>query len=645
MTAPARAISPDQVRAGTVGGVAAALDRSRARRRRTIYPGLYWAAAAVFAGAVVALVVSLATGSAQAFAHAGLGFIWSGTWNPAANQYGAGVLIVGTVITTGAAMVLAVPVGLGVAVFLSELAPAWLAGPVSAVIEFLAAVPSIVVGLWALLVLSPVFAGHVEPTLRSVPGLHWLFGGPALGPSILLAAVVLAIMTLPTMVTLSRTALNGVARTDREAAMALGGTRWQVIRTAVLPGAGSGIAAAVTLAVGRALGEAIAVAMVIGNRPAIPHSLLAPGATLGSAIVNQFAEASPGLATSSVIGLGAVLLILTVVVNIGGQALLRRHAQPDSPLPLGPPTTSSRSARVGPQGWSDQADGDGSDPLVEGWRQRVQSSSSGTLPRRRLTSRLAQILCSVAVLVGLAPLVALLYYTVARGAHAVSASFLTHAPTPEGVPGGGISTAIIGTARIVGIALAIAIPVGLFTALFLYERRGRLSAAVRFSADVLTGVPSILIGIFAYTVLVRPLHHFSTFAGAFAIAVLMTPIMIRANEEALRTVAVDLREAGIALGVPRARVARSIIVRTALPGVVSGNLLAAARGIGETAPLLFTIAAPTLAMTLLIFTQATQAYPDAQQTAWAAALVLLTAVLCLSIAARMAAWAMTRKAR
>jgi phosphate transport system permease protein len=298
-----------------------------------------------------------------------------------------------------------------------------------------------------------------------------------------------------------------------------------------------------------------------------------------------------------------------------------------------------------PPDWSDEAAKDGSDPLREGWRQTVQASSSGTLGRRRLSSHLGQLICSVAVLVGLAPLVALLYYTVARGVHTISASFLTHGPTPPGVPGGGISTAIIGTAKLIGIALAIAIPLGLFTSLFLYERRGRLPAAIRFSADVLTGVPSILIGIFAYTILVRPLHHFSTIAGAFAIAVLMTPIMIRANEEALRTVAVDLREAGIALGAPRARVARSIIVRTALPGVVSGNLLAAARGIGETAPLLFTIAAPTLAMTLLIFTQATQAYPEAQQTAWAAALVLLAAVLCLSVAARVAAWALTRKAR
>ena len=158
------------------------------------------------------------------------------------------------------------------------------------------------------------------------------------------------------------------------------------------------------------------------------------------------------------------------------------------------------------------------------------------------------MLCALAVVAGVAPLVALLYYTVARGAQAISLSFLTHAPTPPGIPGGGISTAIIGTAKIVGLALVLAIPVGMFTALFLYERRGRLATAIRFGADVMTGVPSILIGIFAYTILVQPLHHYSTIAASFALAVLMTPIMIRSNEEALRAVAVDLREAGIASG-------------------------------------------------------------------------------------------------
>jgi phosphate transport system permease protein len=217
-------------------------------------------------------------------------------------------------------MVIVVPIGLGTAAFLSELAPGWLAGPLSTLIGLLAAVPSIVVGLWGLIVLTPIFANQVEPFLASMPLLGWLFRGEAYGPSILLASVVLAVMT---MVALSRTALAAVPVADREAALALGATRWQAVRKAVIPAARSGIQAAVTLAVGRAMGESIAVAMVIGNRPALPTSLTAPGATLGSAIVNQFAEASPGLGASSVIALGAVLLLLTVAVNAGGQALLR----------------------------------------------------------------------------------------------------------------------------------------------------------------------------------------------------------------------------------------------------------------------------------------------------------------------------------
>lgn len=619
-------------------GVAATLRRragtSRAAR---IYPAAYWLGGLVFVGLLIALVVSLADGSAQAFAHAGLGFVWSGTWNTDAGKFGAGILVVGTVVTTAVAMVLAVPIGLGVAVALSELLPRRLAGPIGAAVELLAAVPSIVVGLWALLVLSPVFANDVEPFLGSVPGLHWLFGGPALGPSLLLASVVLAVMTLPTIVSLSRTALAAVPAADREAAIALGSTRWQVVRTAVVPAARSGLAAAVTLAVGRALGESIAVALVIGNRPQFPHSLIGPGATLGSAIVNQFAEASPGLQTSSIIGLGVVLLALTVAVNAGGQAILRRGRRIADPPPRGPAPTGDPGAETHAALASHLWSGPGSFG--------VQASARRTLGRRQVTKRVGEGLCALAVLLGMAPLVALLWFTVARGAGAVSASFLTHGPTPPGVPGGGISAAITGTARIVGLALLFAVPVGLSAGLLLYERRGRIAAAIRFGADVLTGVPSILIGVFAYTVLVEPLHRASTEAAAFALAALMVPVMIRVNEEALRAVAADLWEAGMALGASRPAVVRRVVLRQALPGVVSGNLLALARGVGETAPLLFTVAAQTSALTLVIFTQSTQVYPSAQQTAWGAALVLLAAVFVLSAVARTGAWFLTRRAR
>jgi len=312
-----------------VAGVQDALRRRWSRPGGRLYAGLRWGGAVIFGAIAVALVVSLLSSSSQAFAHSGLSLLWTGTWNPAGKVYGAETFIVGTLMTTAVALVLAVPIGVGTAAFLSELAPRWLATPLSVLIDLIAAVPSIVVGLWGLLVLTPAFAHHVEPFLKKVPVLEWFFHGTALGPSILLAGVVLAVMILPTMVALSRSALAAVAVTDREAARALGGTRWQVVRHAVVPGARTGIEAAVTLAMGRALGESIAVAMVIGNAYVLPHSLLAPGATLGSAIINTFGGVTPGLDRSEVVALVVILLALTALVNAGGQVLLRWRRRPE----------------------------------------------------------------------------------------------------------------------------------------------------------------------------------------------------------------------------------------------------------------------------------------------------------------------------
>jgi phosphate transport system permease protein len=604
---------------------------------------------ALFAAVVIGVAVSVATGSAQAFSRYGISFVWSGTFSPGEGQYAAGILIIGTLLTTGVALVLAGPVGIGAAIALSELIPKKLAATASSAIELMAAVPSIVVGLWALLVLEPMFAKHVEPFLGSIPVVGDLFSGPAYGPSILLASVVLAIMTLPTLIALSRTALRAVPVEDREAAMALGATRWQVIRKVVLPAARPGIGAAITLAMGRALGEAIAVAMIIGNSPVLPHSLIAPGATLGSAIVNQFAEAQPGLGTSAVIALGAVLLVLTVAVNMGGQALRRTGRSAGSTgYPVGPPAAAPGPA--GPRG----AEGSevasaarrGAAPGVVGQQDSNGAvSAAHTLSRRLFRGRVAHLLCVVALAAAAAPLVALIAYTVVRALPALSPGLLFHPVVPAGVPGGGISTAIAGSARAVGLGLLIAAPLGLLIALFLYERKGRVASALRFSADVLTGVPSIVIGIFAFEVVVRPMHKPTTLAAGIALAVLMLPIMVRADEEAIRSVAVDLQEAGAALGASRWRVVRSVVLRGSLPGLVAGNLLALGRAMGETAPLLFTLAAPSLAMTWLIYTDATEPFPAQQQLAWATALVLLAVVFAFSVLARTIAWSLTRRAR
>jgi len=317
-----------------VSGVREALERRRARTHGRVYALVRWAGAGIFAALFVTLLVTLFDQASAALGHMGISILWTG-WNPARNQYGAGVFIVGTLLTTLVALVIAVPVGIGTAVLLSELAPRWIAAPLTLMVEFLAAVPSIVVGLWGLIVLTPLFANHVEPFLKTVPGLNALFHGPAYGASLLLAGVVLAIMILPTIVALSRVAMSGVALADREAGLALGATRWQVVSKAVVPGARRGIRASVTLAMGRALGEAIAVALVIGNNTSLPHSLLSPGATLGSAIVNSFSEANPGsLEKSGVVALVVVLLAISVLVNVGGQLLLRAHKP--AALPRGP---------------------------------------------------------------------------------------------------------------------------------------------------------------------------------------------------------------------------------------------------------------------------------------------------------------------
>jgi phosphate transport system permease protein len=313
------------------GPVAALIEHRRRRPGGRIYAAIRWGGALVFVAVVVSLVVTLVWQSAPAFRHSGFGFIFNGTWNPDTSHFGAGVFIIDTLITTGVGLLIAVPVGIATAAALSEFLPRRLAGPLSTCVDLLAAVPSIVVGLWALLVLVPIFERHVEPFLQDIPLVRHLFGGEDLGSGILLASVVLAVMILPTMVALTRTALRGVSIADREAALALGGTRWQVVRRAVIPGARSGIQAAVTLSMGRALGEAIAVALVIGGGVNLPHSLLATGTTLGSAVVSFFSEAS-GIQRSAVIGLVVVLLAFTALANIGGQLLIRpRRARGHEP--------------------------------------------------------------------------------------------------------------------------------------------------------------------------------------------------------------------------------------------------------------------------------------------------------------------------
>jgi len=247
----------------------------------------------------------------------GFGFLTSSEWDPVKGEFGAAPAIYGTIVSSIIALLLATPLALGVSLFLSELAPRWLRQPVGFLVDLLAAIPSVVYGLWGIFVLLPVLRDPVMPFLRDTLHLDTtgLFTGPAYGTSMLAAGIILAIMVLPYIASVSREVLLAVPRSQREAALALGATRWEAIRGAVLPYARSGIVGGIILGLGRALGETMAVTMLIGNRPEITASLFAPGYTMASLLANEFSEASSDAHLSALMAVGFVLFLITVIVN------------------------------------------------------------------------------------------------------------------------------------------------------------------------------------------------------------------------------------------------------------------------------------------------------------------------------------------
>ena len=282
---------------------------------------IYTAGITIFAALVPALLVLLGVevflAGWPALHRFGLSFITSSEWDPVGEHFGAAPAIYGTIVTSIIALIIATPLALGVALFISELSPAWLRQPLSFLVDLLAAIPSVVYGLWGIFVLVPVMRQYVMPFLRDTLhlGVLPLFRGPAYGPSLLTAGVILAIMVLPYISAVSREVLLVVPRSQREAALALGATRWEMISGAVIPYARSGILGGVVLGLGRALGETMAVTMLIGNRHDIAASLFAPGYTMASLIANEFSEATGDLHLSALMAVGFVLLVITLIVN------------------------------------------------------------------------------------------------------------------------------------------------------------------------------------------------------------------------------------------------------------------------------------------------------------------------------------------
>ncbi len=574
-------------------------------------------------------------------------------------------------MTAFIAMVLAVPAAVGVALATTVFLPRRLRGPVAKTIDLLAAVPSVVYGLWGITVLVPALKPLLEWLADHFGGFSifgWQpFEGPVTTGSYLVAGLVLSIMVLPIIAAITREILATVPRDQQEAAYALGATRWEMVRYSMLPWARSGIVGASALGLGRAVGETIAIAVLLGNSPGIFKSLLGPGATLASVIALETGEAG-GLQLAALTALAVVLFVLAFLINVlarllvgrgpgkGAGALTRAFTR----VQLGPRRRGRRGRRRGGRPLARRrarlpASTPAERPPPAGTPGEAAGARPAPLPRvsrsRIVRSRIGEGLVWFTLLFGLVPLVLVLVEMLRKGLPAISWDFFTELPPldPSSTVGG-ISNALVGTLIMMGIATLLAGPLGLLAALFTAEVGqsnrflSRVANGIGFFVDILLGVPSVVVGLTVYLGVVVVQGHFSALAGAIALAVIMFPIVVRSCDEILRLVPGSQKEAALALGAPRWRVTWSVILPTALPGILTGIILAMARAAGETAPLLFTslgnqflstdLSQPIAAIPQLIYYNTITVQTDASiEFAWGAALVLVVMILVLNVLA------------
>jgi phosphate transport system permease protein len=585
----------------------------------------------LFAVLVIAILLTMfavmALQARSTISQFGLGFLTSSTWDPSRDIYGAAPSILGTLYTSGLALLLAAPVGILVAIFLTEISPRRIRFPLGFVVELLAAVPSIVYGLWALFVLVPLIAQHVQPWFIDHFGNTALFSGFPIGLGYFTAAIILAIMILPTIAAITRDVMLSVPNSQRDAMLALGATRWEMVWKVVVPYVRSGIIGAVILALGRAIGETMAVQMVIGNSLSAFHiSLFTFGTTMPATIVTQFAEAA-ALQKSALIELALILMMVTVSINVVARLLVARTGR------VGGRRSLASRLHIPMQGWH---------AVMGQYVVRKTMDYGGTI----LT-----VLCVIAAIV---PLGAMLYYVIEQGFSVINFAFFTDAPVAIGETGGGMAPEIVGTLYLVGIACCVGLPIGLLSGIYLARStRVQFANSVRFVTDVVAGTPSIIAGIVAFALIVIPMGHFSALAGGIALGLLMFPTVTRATEAAIRLVPEPIHEAALALGLPEWKTMVRVIIPAATNGIVTAIMLGIARVAGETAPLVFTAFGTDAypggplgevgALPLKIWQYAQGPYQNWHEQAWAGALTLFAIITILNLAARLLTYRLSKR--
>ena len=570
-------------------------------------------------------------------------------WRPTSvtPRFGTFPLIVGTLLVTLGAMIFAVPLSIGSAIFISEIATPRIRTIIKPIIELLAGIPSVVYGFFGLIILVDwIHDGFNVPT-----GETWLAG-----------SIILGIMAIPTITSVAEDAINAVPRHYKEGSLAMGATKWQTISKVVIPSALSGITAAIILGIGRAVGETMAVLMICGNSPVIPEPIwdvFSPIRTLTSTLGIEIGEVPFGSGHyHALFGVAVLLLIITLIVNISAVYILGKIKEKQMALGI-----KKKKIRISPKilymikrafktfiilfllifcylvgGLVFSAIIVAIGALLYFIFKKISQKNIQKISFSIITISIIIVFCILGILLG---------YIISNGIGALNWEFLT-APHRDLGRQGGIVTALLGTLYLAAGAIAIALPVGVGAAIYLveYTREGKITKIIRTAADLLNGTPSIVFGLFGFAFLVLFLGWGRVLlAGQITLAFMIIPTILRTSEEALKSVPQSIREGSLAVGATRWQTIKRVVLPPASPGIITGAILGIGRAAGETAPIMFiavTFSAfwpdsffePVNALSYHILVLATEIPgPEAKAAAGGAALVLLLLVIAFYLVA------------
>lgn len=568
-------------------------------------------------------------------------FLTGTTWNPTGQNpsYGTFPLIVGTLLVTLGAMIIAAPLGIGSAIFISELAPPKVKAIVKPAIELLAGIPSVVFGFFGLIVLT-----------------NWLrisFDVPS-GESWLAGSILLGIMALPTIISVSEDAISAVPKEYKEGSFGVGATHWQTISRVIVPSALSGITAALILGMGRAIGETMAVMMVTGNAPIIPDpitNILSPVRTLTGTLGIEIGEVAVGSAHyHALFAVAVVLLAITLIINISAMIIMERLKKKHAGRGNSRHQFLSFENREMIYRFVRYLIATGFFAFLVIFTGPV-TALLVTLPiiayfllKDKIPAKTIQKISFGLIFISIATVVVflgvILFDIISNGMPAINWEFLTQPPKNLGREGG-IFPAIVGTLYLVTGSILFALPFGIGAAIYLkeYTKEGHINRIIRLGVDLLNGTPSIVFGLFGFAFLVIYLNlGVSLLVGQITLGLMILPTFIRTTEEALKSVPDSLREGSLALGATKWETIRRVVLPPALPGILTGTILSIGRTAGETAPILFTavvfskrylptsLSEPVMALPYHLFILSTNV-PGAEQNQYGTALVLLIIVI------------------